>query len=244
MRLAAEPLAPAGDAPGGAPRLQLTAAPEGDAQQQAQQAQQQQAAAALSPYSRFPALAAPVGQPLSVTLSVTNHGRTAAAAASSGGASGGEPAAAPAAAGAAAAAAAGPLELQLEAAVACQPVRGSEQEEASINAAAGAAAGAPELSAVWAGQLWTGLRLSVPPGATVSQRLGLCLLVPGLYRIGLQHWHCAPAGAGGTAAAQQQQQQQQQHKKGGSRAPPPAPLNTMVGVQPCFVLATVQQPQR
>ena len=218
MRLAAEPLAPAGDAPGGAPRLQLTAAPEGDAQQQAQQAQQQQAAAALSPYSRFPALAAPVGQPLSVTLSVTNHGRTAAAA--------------------------GPLELQLEAAVACQPVRGSEQEEASINAAAGAAAGAPELSAVWAGQLWTGLRLSVPPGATVSQRLGLCLLVPGLYRIGLQHWHCAPAGAGGTAAAQQQQQQQQQHKKGGSRAPPPAPLNTMVGVQPCFVLATVQQPQR
>lgn len=79
VRIAAEPLGPAdsaaGGAAGGTPPLQLTAAPEGDAQQQVQQAA----------YSRFPALTAPVGQPLSVTLSVTNHGCTAAAASSSGG---------------------------------------------------------------------------------------------------------------------------------------------------------------
>lgn len=91
------------------------------------------------------------------------------------------------------------------------------REEADINSAGGGnVAGAHKLSAVWAGQLWTG----VPPGATVSQRLGLCLLAPGLYQIGLQRWHCAPAGATG-ALAQQQLLQQQQRKKGRSKVQPP-----------------------
>lgn len=209
MRLTAEPLPAAGAAQ--APvALQLTAAPAAADQQQQQQGEQ------AKPYSRFPALAAALGQPLCVTLAVTNHGRTLPSGGSGGGGGGGssggggEPGAAPVAA----------LELQLEAAVCCQPVRGSEQGEA------GAAAAAPaDLSAVWAGQLWSGLRLAVLPGATVQQRLGLCLLAPGLYRVGLQHWRCTPAGAPAAAP------------HAAKHAPPPPLLNTLADVQPCYVLA-------
>lgn len=237
VRLAAEPLPPgaAGSGSGSTtgeqrqgPALQLLAAPE---------AEQQQAAAA---YSRFPAFSAALGQPLCVTLSVTNHGRTVPGAGKSprsSTAGDGSSSDAPAAAAAAAEA----LELHLDASVACQPVRGSEQEEAA------AAAASHELSAVWAGQLWTGLHLVVPPGQTVTQRLGLCLLAPGLYQIGLQHWQCrtaaqvaaaaAAAQAAGAGGGGQQQEQQQQQSKKKSRAPPGPLQNTMVAVEPCFVLA-------
>ncbi len=244
VRLSAEPL-PFGAAVGSgstgpgdqqqaAAALQLMEAPEAE--------QQQQVAAAA--YGRFPAVSAALGQPVCVTLSVTNHGRTVPGAGKSprsstvddGSGSGGDLSAAQAAA------AADALELHLDAAVACQPVRGSEQEEAA------AAAAIHELSAVWAGQLWTGLRLTVPPGQAVSQRLGLCLLAPGLYQIGLQHWKCRTAAQAAAAAAeansggqQQQQQQQQQSKKKKSRAPPGPLQNTMVAVQPCFVLAVAGQ---
>ena len=247
VRLSAEPL-PFGAAAGGdstgpgeqqqaAAALQLMAAPDAE--------QQQQVAAAAD--GRFPAVSAALGQPLCVTLSVTNHGRTMPGASKSPRSSavgdsssgGGDLSAARAAA------AADALELHLEAAVACQPVRGSEQEEAA------AAAASHELSAVWAGQLWTGLRLTVPPGQTVSQRLGLCLLAPGLYQIGLQHWQCrtaaqmaaaAAAKAAGASSGRQQQEQQQQSKKK-SRAPPGPLQNTMVAVEPCFVLALAGQLQ-
>lgn len=200
--LHAEPLAPTGEQQ--LPLvLQLAAAP---------QANQQQAAAAAAAYSQFPALHAELGQPLSMTLTVTNHGRTTSGSGSN-----------PSGAG-------DGLELELEAAVACQPVRGSEQDEA-----AAAGGGAPQgLSAMWAGQLWSGLRLRVPPGERVSQRLGLCLLAPGLHRISLQQWQCRPAGSA-AAAAQQQHEQQQKQRRGGSPGPL---LNTLVAVQPCFVLAT------
>ena len=228
VQLDAEPSAAGGEGDGeqqhgggsssGAPpspqALQLLAPPEADQHAMQQQHLQQQQE---SPYRRVPAFTAALGQPLSVTLTVTNHSR----ACSSNGSSSGE----------AAAAGGGGLELQLDAAVACQPVRGSEQEEAAAaSSGPGASGGAAghELSAVWAGQLWTGLRLCVKPGQTVSQRLGLCLLAPGLYQIGLQHWQCRPAAAGDG------QQEKQQRKK---NAPPPPLVNTMVAVQPCFVLA-------
>ena len=245
VRLSAEPLQPAAAGAGGslgeqqqqaaaaAAALHLMAAPEAE--------QQQQVGAAA--YGRFPAFSAALGQPLCVTLSVTNHGRTVLGGDKSprssldgGSRSGGS-------AAAAGAGAADALELQLDAAVACQPVRGSEQEEA-------AAAASHELSAVWAGQLWTGLRLTVPPGQTISQRLGLCLLAPGLYQISLQHWQCrtaaqvaaaaaAAAQAAGASSGQQQQQEQQLKKK---KSLPPGPLqNTMVAVEPCFVLAVAGQ---
>ena len=240
VHLAAEPLPPGAAGSGSTageqwqgPALQLLAAPEAEQQQQ-----QQQAAAA---YSRFPAFSAALGQPLCVTLSVTNHGRTVAGAGKSPRSSTTGDGSSSDAPTAAAAAAPEALELHLDASVACQPVRGSEQEEAAATAAS------HELSAVWAGQLWTGLHLVVPPGQTVSQRLGLCLLAPGLYQIGLQHWQCRTAaqvaaaaaaqaaGAGGGGQQQQQQQQQQSKKK--SRAPPGPLQNTMVAVEPCFVLA-------
>lgn len=240
VHLSAEPLQPAAAGTGGslgeqpqqaaAAALQLMAAPEAE--------QQQQLGAAA--YGRFPAFGAALGQPLCVTLSVTNHGRTVIGGGKSprssldGGSRSGGSATAAAGAGAADA-----LELQLDAAVACQPVRGSEQEEA-------AAAASHELSAVWAGQLWTGLRLTVPPGQTISQRLGLCLLAPGLYQISLQHWQCRTAAQAAAAAAQAagassgQQQQEQQLKK--KKSSPPGPLqNTMVAVEPCFVLAVAGQ---
>lgn len=207
VQLTAEPLAAGGDA-AQAPALQLVPAPGADQPQQAQQA--------AAAYSRFPALPVSLAQPLAVTLTVTNHGRTipggssaAAAGATSPSSASGEP-----------------LELQLDAALACQPVRGSEQEEAAAGAA-------QELSAVWAGQLWTGLSLRVAPGQSASQRLGLCLLAPGLYRLTLQHWQCRPVGP--AAAALQQAQEQ----RAGRKHAPPAPLlNTMAAVEPCFVLAS------
>ena len=225
--------------------VQLVSPPEasGHAEQQ-QHAQQQphgQQQQAQSPYARFPALAAALGQLLSVTVWVTNHGiASGSGGGSAGGSSGGDGGAGAGgdASGGGSGTAAGPLELQLDAALACLPVRGSEQEEAAAGGAGVAPATHGDLTAVWSGQLWSSLRLTVPAGQTVSRRLGLCLLAPGLYQLSLQHWRCRPAGERAAAAAQQQQQQQQQHKKKAAPAPPPGPLlNTMVAVHPCFVLA-------
>jgi len=89
---------------------------------------------------------------------------------------------------------------------------------------------------VWAGLHRTALRFSVAAGESARQQLGLCLLAPGLFQIGLQHWSCRPvlAGPAAAAVAAAAQQQQQGRKKG----LPQAPLfNTMVAAHPCFVLS-------
>lgn len=212
----------AGSGAAGPPPLQLTAAPEaaaGPGQQQQQQG--------ASPYSRFPACTAAAGQPLSVTLTVCNHGRTFPSS------SGNEAGGGTAAAGEAGAAPGSGLELQFEAALACTPVQAGERaEEAAGNGGSGAAA--HELTAAWAGQLWTGLRLGVKPGETVSQRLGLCLLAPGLFQLGLQHWQCQPVLP---AAVREQQAKQQRSDRRGQPSPEQL-VNTLVSVEPCYVLCT------
>jgi hypothetical protein len=193
---------------------------QGQQQRDAKQQQQRQP----SPYERFPALTVSLGQPLVVTLTVTNHGRTCSS--SSGidrSAGGGGDAGSPVPD-------APPENLSLEAVLCCQPVRGTEQEEAAAAAVPANAQPGAELSAVWTGPLWTNLGLKVAPGQTAKQRLGLCLLAPGLYQIGLQHWRCSAAGG----REQQGREQPEQQRAAGLPGPPP---NTMVAVQPCYLLA-------
>ena len=237
VQLSAEPLPGGGGGSGAAaaagapPPLQRLPPP---AAAEAHRVQREGQPPAGSPYARFPALTAQLGQPLSVTLTVTNHGRTlppsgdgsGSGGGQAGGSSGGDAAAAVAAGGGAA------LDLQLEAAVACQPVLAGESDEGASGA--GGAAPAHELTAVWAGQLWTGLRLRVAPGHSMRERLGLCLLAPGLYRLVLQHCHCQPVGA----AVEQLQQQHEQLVARKGRGAPPLPLfNTLVAIEPCYVRA-------
>ncbi len=214
----------------GSPPLQLMSAPEPAASQQQQQQQQQQQGP--SPYSRFPAFAASAGQPLSVTITVTNHGRTLPYRSSS--EAGSNEAAAGGAAGEASAGPASGLELQLEAALACTPLQAGDQAEGAAGNGGSGAAAAHELTAVWAGQLWTGMHFAVKPGQTVSQRLGLCLLAPGLFQLGLQHLQCLPVLPAGPR--DQHAKQQRGDRRG---QPSPAQLvNTTVSVEPCYVLCT------
>lgn len=71
-------------------------------------------------------------------------------------------------------------------------------------------------------------RLSVPPGGSADHQAGICLLSPGLYQLTLQRVHCRPA-----QGAQQQQQQQ--------RPGQPGRTNTLVLVEPAYVLVTADE---
>ena len=150
----------------------------------------------------FPALAAAVGRPLAVSLTVSNASSS---------------------------------ELRFEGSLACQAERGGEGEEggtvggAAAAAAAVAAAAREGASLTWAGQP-AGIQLVLPPGETVTKRLGLCLLAPGLYQLTLQQSSCQLAAGGRSAAAAAA-------AAGGPKGLPPPPPNTMIAVHPAFVIA-------
>lgn len=85
--------------------------------------------------------------------------------------------------------------------------------------------------------LCTGLQLTVGPGESASRQAGVCLLSPGLYQLGLQHVQCRPAQQPQQLLQQQApagRQQQQQPAAAGAAA---AACNTLVLVEPCYVLA-------
>ncbi|GAB4823676.1 hypothetical protein N2152v2_010722 [Parachlorella kessleri] len=192
-------------------------------QLQQQQHQQQQEP---GPYQHFPGIVCAAGQPLQLSLQLCNNNRSSSYSSNSG--AGGFDSSSGSGAGAGGGSSSAGGALEVEASFACRPVTGGTGAEAG--GGGGEPAGAPpadgrELTAVWTGQVagkwWPpslvlGVQLAVSPGGIAAHQAGVCLLAPGLYQLSLQQVLCRPA------AGQQQQ---------------PA-LNTLVQVQPCYVLVT------